>query len=93
VKKDFMKNLFDSNSDFKQQWSKIVIKTIATTFEQLQSYFLFILLQFVTNYEGIIAVIYTIIVTIGIKAGVMLGSFFCIDQIETFFKKKFRYST
>jgi hypothetical protein len=84
-----MKNLFDSNSDFKQQWSKIVIKTIATTFEQLQSYFLFILLQFVTNYEGIIAVIYTIIVTIGIKAGVMLGSFFCIDQIETFLRKNF----
>jgi len=92
VEKDFMKNLFESNLDFKHQWPQAITNICATAFEKLQSYFLFILLQFVTNYEGIIAVLYTIIVTIGIKAAFMLGSFFCVHQIEIFLRKVFAAS-
>ena len=54
-----MKDLFDSNSGFKQQLNGIT-NLFTGTFESIQNYALFVLLQFVTNYEGLIAVVYTL---------------------------------
>jgi hypothetical protein len=81
-----MKDLFDSNSGFKQQLNGIT-NLFTGTFESIQNYALFVLLQFVTNYEGLIAVVYTIVVTIGIKSAIMLSSFFCLDQIDSLSRK------
>ena len=83
-----MKDLFDSNSGFKYQFNSIT-STFTSAFQGIQNYTLFVLLQFVTNYEGLIAVVYTIFVTIGVKSAIMLSGLFCLDKIDALSRKAF----
>ena len=77
-----MTDFLDSNLT-----NKGIKETIKLAFINFQNYLILFLLEFVTNFDGFIAVLYTLGVTIGIKAMIMLGCFFGLDQIDTFLRK------
>ena len=64
-----------------------ILKTIQIALIEIQNYLLLLLLEFVTQFDGFIAVFYTLMVTIGIKALIMLSFFFCLDQITSLLQK------
>ena len=58
-----MTDFLDSNLT-----NKGIKETIKLAFINFQNYLILFLLEFVTNFDGFIAVLYTLGVTIGIKA-------------------------
>jgi hypothetical protein len=69
--------------------NKNLIETVKLAFTNIQNYLCLILLEIVTNFDGTIAVLYTLVVTIGIKAMIMLLCCYIFDKIEAFFTKKY----
>ena len=67
--------------------NKNLIETVKLAFTNIQNYLCLILLEIVTNFDGTIAVLYTLVVTIGIKAVIMLLCCYIFDKIEAFLQK------